>query len=129
MKLEVQPRTALVRAHPNPDPNPNANPNPNPNLDPKQVEPGTFLVANSGALVTSVQDLVTTGEVPLPLTHARTRTRTRNRNRTRSPTPTLTLNPTPTPDRNPNLVPAQGGFSFLKLDSGMTELLRPSLYG
>merc|ERR1740130_1199762 len=49
-----------------------------------EVEPGTFLVANSGALVSTVQDLVTTGE---------------------------------------------GGFSFLKLDSGMTELLRPSLYG
>merc|ERR1740130_354251 len=49
-----------------------------------EVEPGTFLVANSGALLSTVQDLVTTGE---------------------------------------------GGFSFLKLDSGMTELLRPSLYG
>jgi len=49
-----------------------------------EVEPGTFLVANSGALVSTVQDLVTTGDA---------------------------------------------GFSFLKLDSGMTELLRPSLYG
>jgi len=49
-----------------------------------EVEPGTFLVANSGALLSTVQDLVTTGE---------------------------------------------GGFAFLKLDSGMTELLRPSLYG
>jgi diaminopimelate decarboxylase len=49
-----------------------------------EVEPGTFLVANAGALLTTVQDLVSTGD---------------------------------------------GGFSFLKLDSGMTELLRPSLYG
>ena len=49
-----------------------------------EVEPGTFLVANAGALLTTVQDLVTTGEK---------------------------------------------GFAFLKLDSGMTELLRPSLYG
>ena len=40
-----------------------------------EVEPGTFLVANSGALVSTVQDLVTTGDA---------------------------------------------GFSFLKLDSGMT---------
>jgi hypothetical protein len=68
MKLEVKPATALVRANPTPNPNPNPHPSPNPNPSPNQVEPGTFLVANSGALVTSVQDLVTTGEVPLPLT-------------------------------------------------------------
>jgi len=49
-----------------------------------EVEPGTFLVANAGCLVSTVQDLVATGD---------------------------------------------DGFSFLKLDSGMTELLRPSLYG
>ena len=49
-----------------------------------EVEPGTFLVANQGALLTKVQDMVTTG-----------------------------------PE----------GHTFLKLDSGMTELLRPSLYG
>lgn len=49
-----------------------------------EVEPGTFLVANSGSLVTKVQDVVTTGA---------------------------------------------DGHTFLKLDSGMTELLRPSLYG
>jgi len=49
-----------------------------------EVEPGTFLVANQGALVTKVQDMVTTGD---------------------------------------------DGHTFLKLDSGMTELLRPSLYG
>lgn len=49
-----------------------------------EIEPGTFLVANQGALVTKVQDVVTTGSE---------------------------------------------GHTFLKLDSGMTELLRPSLYG
>jgi diaminopimelate decarboxylase len=47
-----------------------------------EIEPGTFLVANAGAIVCRVQDVV--------------RTSTRE---------------------------------FLKLDSGMTELLRPSLYG
>jgi diaminopimelate decarboxylase len=46
------------------------------------IEPGTFLLANSCSLVTTVQDIATT--------------------------PTRT---------------------FLKLDSGMTEVLRPSLYG
>ena len=49
-----------------------------------EVEPGTFLLANAASLVTSVQDLVSTGAK---------------------------------------------GHEFLKLDSGMTELLRPSLYG
>lgn len=49
-----------------------------------EIEPGTFLVANSGALLTSVQDIVHTGET---------------------------------------------GHVFLKLDSGMTDVLRPSLYG
>lgn len=49
-----------------------------------EVEPGTFLVANAGSLVTRVQDVVTTGSE---------------------------------------------GHTFLKLDSGMTEVLRPSLYG
>ena len=49
-----------------------------------EIEPGTFLVANSASLLTTVQDVVSTGG---------------------------------------------GGFDFLKLDSGMTELLRPSLYG
>ena len=47
-----------------------------------EIEPGTFLVANSGALVTKVQDVVSTSE-----------------------------------------------YSFLKLDAGMTDVLRPSLYG
>jgi diaminopimelate decarboxylase len=47
-----------------------------------EIEPGTFLVANAGVLLTTVQDIVSTG-----------------------------------PD----------GHTFLKLDSGMTEVLRPSL--
>ena len=49
-----------------------------------EIEPGTFLVANSGSLVSTVQDIVHTGSE---------------------------------------------GFKFLKLDSGMTEVVRPSLYG
>eukprot|EP00934_Nitzschia_sp_Nitz4_P005378 Nitzschia sp. Nitz4//scaffold166_size90379//29720//31228//NITZ4_005052-RA/size90379-augustus-gene-0.10-mRNA-1//-1//CDS//3329538181//5368//frame0 len=50
-----------------------------------EIEPGTYLVAMAGALVSTVQDKVfTTGE---------------------------------------------GGHTFLKLDSGMTDVLRPSLYG
>lgn len=47
-----------------------------------EIEPGTFLVANSGVLLTTVQDIVSTGEQ---------------------------------------------GHTFIKLDSGMTEVLRPSL--
>lgn len=49
-----------------------------------EIEPGTFLVANSGVLLSTVQDVVSTGKE---------------------------------------------GYTFLKLDSGMTEVLRPSLYG
>jgi diaminopimelate decarboxylase len=50
-----------------------------------EIEPGTYLVAMAGALVSTVQDKVTTlGE---------------------------------------------GGHVFLKLDAGMTDVLRPSLYG
>jgi len=49
-----------------------------------EIEPGTYLVAQAGALVCSVQDIVSTG---------------------------------------------QSGHEFLKLDAGMTEILRPSLYG
>lgn len=49
-----------------------------------EIEPGTFLVANAGALLATVRDVVRTGG----------------------------------PD----------GVHFLKLDSGMTEILRPSLY-
>jgi diaminopimelate decarboxylase len=47
-----------------------------------EIEPGTYLVANSGALLCTVQDIVTTGE---------------------------------------------SGYTFIKLDCGMTEVLRPSL--
>jgi len=47
-----------------------------------EIEPGTFLVANAGAVLAKVQDVVSTG-----------------------------------------------AREFLKLDSGMTEILRPSLYG
>jgi diaminopimelate decarboxylase len=47
-----------------------------------EIEPGTFLVANAGAMVSTVQDIVSTGAE---------------------------------------------GHTFLKLDSGMTEVLRPSL--
>jgi diaminopimelate decarboxylase len=49
-----------------------------------EIEPGTFMVANAGAIVTRIQDIITTGE---------------------------------------------SGYRFLKLDTGMTELARPSLYG
>ncbi len=48
-----------------------------------EIEPGTFLLANSCSLVTTIQDAVNTGEK---------------------------------------------GYHFLKLDAGMTEILRPSLY-
>lgn len=49
-----------------------------------EIEPGTYLVANAGAILADVIDVVDTGA---------------------------------------------GGFSFIKIDSGMTELLRPNLYG
>ncbi len=49
-----------------------------------EIEPGTFLAANAGALVCTVIDVVDTG-------------------------------------------PA--GYAFIKVDAGMTEILRPSLYG
>ena len=49
-----------------------------------EVEPGTYLVAQAGAIVASVIDVVDTGA---------------------------------------------GGYRFVKIDSGMTELLRPNLYG
>jgi len=49
-----------------------------------EVEPGTFLLAHACSLVTSVQDITSTGS---------------------------------------------DGYRFLKLDGGMTEILRPSLYG
>ncbi|MBX3437945.1 MAG: diaminopimelate decarboxylase [Planctomycetaceae bacterium] len=49
-----------------------------------EVEPGTYAVANAGAVLASVQDVASTGSE---------------------------------------------GYAFLKLDTGMTEVLRPSLYG
>jgi len=49
-----------------------------------EIEPGTFLMANACSVVTSVQDMTTTGA---------------------------------------------DGHSFLKLDAGMTDVLRPSIYG
>jgi diaminopimelate decarboxylase len=49
-----------------------------------EIEPGTFLLANACSLVTTVQDVTSTGNE---------------------------------------------GYRFLKLDAGMTEILRPSLYG
>ncbi|MCR5183894.1 MAG: diaminopimelate decarboxylase [Opitutales bacterium] len=49
-----------------------------------EIEPGTFLLANAGAILTRVQDIVDTGA---------------------------------------------GGRQFIKLDTGMNEILRPSLYG
>ncbi|MCC5834454.1 MAG: diaminopimelate decarboxylase [Opitutales bacterium] len=49
-----------------------------------EIEPGTFLVANAGSLLSRIQDVVDTGAE---------------------------------------------GYRFIKLDSGMTEILRPSLYG
>ncbi len=49
-----------------------------------EIEPGTYLVANAGSLISRVQDKVDTGEE---------------------------------------------GYRFLRLDTGMTDVLRPSLYG
>lgn len=49
-----------------------------------EIEPGTFLVGNAGAVVAGVIDVVDTGKE---------------------------------------------GFSFIKTDTGMTEILRPSMYG
>lgn len=49
-----------------------------------EVEPGTYLIANAGALVCDVMDVIDTGD---------------------------------------------NGYHFIKIDSGMTELLRPAMYG
>lgn len=49
-----------------------------------EIEPGTYAVANAGAVLATVQDVASTGSE---------------------------------------------GYEFLKLDAGMTEVLRPSLYG
>jgi len=49
-----------------------------------EIEPGSFLIANAGAIITTVDDVVDTGK---------------------------------------------DGYNFIKIDSGMTEILRPSMYG
>lgn len=49
-----------------------------------EIEPGTYLVANAGSLISRIQDKVTTGT---------------------------------------------DGYTFYRLDTGMTDVLRPSLYG
>jgi diaminopimelate decarboxylase len=49
-----------------------------------EIEPGTYLVAQSGSLVTHIMDIVDTGAL---------------------------------------------GYTFLKINAGMTEVTRPSLYG
>jgi len=49
-----------------------------------EIEPGTYLIANAGTVLTTIQDMTTTGD---------------------------------------------DGYAFIKLDAGMTELTRPSLYG
>jgi diaminopimelate decarboxylase len=49
-----------------------------------EIEPGTFLVANCGSLVTSVVDVISTGN---------------------------------------------DGHEFIKLDAGLTEVIRPGFYG
>jgi len=49
-----------------------------------EIEPGTFLIANAGSVVSKIQDVVDTGN---------------------------------------------DGYRFIKLDTGMTDILRPSMYG
>lgn len=58
-----------------------------------EIEPGSYLVANAGAILAEIIDVVDTH----------------------------------TPAREGET--AQAGLDFLKVDTGMTELLRPSLYG
>ncbi len=58
-----------------------------------EIEPGSYLVANAGAILAEIMDVVDTH--------------------------------TPASDD----APAEPGHDFLKVDTGMTELLRPSLYG
>ena len=56
-----------------------------------EIEPGTYLVANAGAILAEIMDVVDT--------------------------------------HSPDDPDADPGHTFLKVDTGMTELLRPSLYG
>lgn len=62
-----------------------------------EIEPGTYVVANAGALVVAVEDIVSTR--PLPTTHDDTTSS------------------------------KSGGHIFIKCNAGMTEILRPHLYG
>ena len=65
-----------------------------------EIEPGTYLLANAGTLLCRIQDKVAT-TTPPPEEFAAV--------------------------HDPNAKGA-GGYTFLKIDSGMTEVLRPSLY-
>jgi diaminopimelate decarboxylase len=56
-----------------------------------EIEPGSYLVANAGAILAEIIDIVDT--------------------------------------HSPDTSASSGGNTFLKVDTGMTELLRPSLYG
>lgn len=86
-----------------------------------EIEPGTFLMANNGAILSTVQDVNDTRPAPpgtsasAPSSHAP------------SPSPSPSLLSGLTSDS----VTGEGdsGFRFLKLDTGMTEILRPPLYG
>jgi len=113
----LQPSVGPAGTPPNPNPNPNPNPAGTPVKEAMvafaketgrelhlEIEPGTYLLANACSLVSRVQDKVAT---------------------------------TTTPPAEFAAVAAAGaaadekgaaGYTFLKLDSGMTEVLRPSLY-
>jgi len=68
-----------------------------------EIEPGTFLLANACSLITTVQDKVATTMSP--------------------PDEFKCVQEMGAPDEK-----GKDGYTFLKLDSGMTEILRPSLY-
>jgi len=79
-----------------------------------EIEPGTFLVCNAGSLVCTVKDRVTTF--------------TRKKRRLNSAS---IVGESLVADRGEDKETAGAGEGhvFLKLDSGMTEIIRPSLYG
>lgn len=64
-----------------------------------EIEPGTYLVANAGALVTTIQDKVSTKSSSFSSSSS----------------------------SSDNV--GEEGHIFLKMDAGMTDVLRPSLYG
>jgi len=78
-----------------------------------EIEPGTFLLANAGTLLTTINDITITG------------------------TGTVGDGEDGDDDNDDDddgnvgtgTGSNKGGYEFLKLDSGMTEVLRPSLYG